>query len=69
MDPIEAVQEDPIMSRQTDTAFRKGMTARRDGAGRLENPYRDLRTDRGGVTFSRAFRKRWFEGGTCRTNC
>lgn len=50
------------MTRTLGGAEMKGREAYAKGAGRLENPYKDRRTERGHVTWSRGFRKAWFEG-------
>lgn len=42
-------------------AFRKGWLAKLEGRPNA-SPYRDHRTYRGGVTFSRSFEKAWKEG-------
>jgi ribosome modulation factor len=39
-----------------------GARARQKGVPRAKCPYKDLRTTRGAVTFSRAFRTAWFNG-------
>ena len=44
------------------TAWRKGWEARQEGLPRSRNPYLDLRTDRGSITFSRAWRNTWDDG-------
>lgn len=44
------------------SAFTKGATARLAGQPASNNPYPDYRTDRGSVTFSRAFARYWREG-------
>lgn len=44
------------------SAFEKGATARLAGQPASNNPYPDYRTDRGSVTFSRAFARYWREG-------
>ena len=43
-------------------AWAKGRKAARMGKPRTANPYVDHRNARGHVTWSRAFRKEWFEG-------
>ncbi len=43
-------------------AMEKGRQARRSGLSEYSNPYPDLRTERGSITFSRAFRRFWVEG-------
>jgi len=43
-------------------AYEKGIGAAREDVPREDNPYLDWRTDRGSVTFSRAFRRYWFRG-------
>ena len=43
-------------------AFVKGYDARFDGTRSSANPYPDRRTDRGAVTWSRAFRRAWLAG-------
>ena len=45
-----------------ETARRKGHEARRNGESREACPYRDTRNEMNQVTFSRAFRRAWFEG-------
>lgn len=51
------------MSKAMDGAERKGREAAVAGARRSDNPYGDVRADHNNsVTFSRAFRKRWFAG-------
>jgi hypothetical protein len=42
-------------------ARKKGFEARRAGKPKV-SPYGDTRTDRGSVTFSRAFHRVWIEG-------
>jgi len=42
-------------------ARKKGFEARRAGKPKV-SPYGDTRTDRGSVTFSRAFHRAWIEG-------
>ena len=44
------------------TAYRNGAQAHRDGKRERTNPYWDLRTDRGSVTFSRAWQHAWRDG-------
>lgn len=44
------------------SAFEKGATARLVGKPQSTNPYPDYRTDRGSVTFSRAFARYWQDG-------
>jgi ribosome modulation factor len=43
-------------------AYRKGREAYADGKPIERCPYPDWTTARGSVTFSRAFRRYWFEG-------
>lgn len=43
-------------------AFSLGFIASQEGKSENACPYPDLRTDRGNVTFSRAYRRRWFTG-------
>lgn len=43
-------------------AYKKGRKARAEGRPITTCPYGDLRTDRGGVTFSRAFIRAWKNG-------
>lgn len=43
-------------------AMRKGIAARAAGALRSTNPYRDKRKLDGRLTWSRAYRKAWFDG-------
>ena len=50
------------MSKQVDAAKQKGREAARAGKREWDCPYPDYRTDRGGVTFSRAFRRAWLKG-------
>lgn len=45
-----------------DTARAKGIDAAMSGKSESDCPYRDKRTYRGRVTFSRAFMKAWLEG-------
>ena len=45
-------------------AFRRGYLARVDGEPSHRNPYDDLRTSRGGITYSRAFMRAWYDGWT-----
>lgn len=45
-----------------DTAKRKGQQAFLDGIPVSACPYRDKRTDRGAVTWSRAYRSAWLAG-------
>lgn len=52
------------MSRALDGAERKGAEARRAGRPRRANPYPDLRTNKGAITWSRAFRTAWDSGWT-----
>lgn len=44
------------------SAFHKGAAARVAGKPANHNPYPDYRTDRGSVTFSRAFARYWQDG-------
>lgn len=44
------------------SVYRKGAVAAIEGKGLDAQPYGDHRTDRGGVTFSRAFQRAWAEG-------
>lgn len=46
------------------SAFEKGANARLAGKPASTNPYPDYRTDRGSVTFSRAFARYWQDGWT-----
>ena len=50
---------------QLQAAFDKGIAAAARGEPESACPYRDERTDRGGVTFSRAFRRAWLHGYRC----
>lgn len=50
------------MSKAFDAAKRKGANARRAGMDETANPYVDLRTGKGAITFARAFRRAWSEG-------
>lgn len=43
-------------------AFKKGHDAAVAGMSRDACPYKDHRTTRGAVTFSRAYRKAWLKG-------
>jgi hypothetical protein len=43
-------------------AFRKGYAAGVEGVPSHKNPYRDKRTYRGGITYSRAFMRAWYDG-------
>lgn len=44
-------------------AYRKGYQARKEGRTRLACPYKDLRRQyHNGQTYSRAWRKAWFDG-------
>jgi hypothetical protein len=55
---------DPRPKRRTafDGAYDKGQRAFADGKPRSDNPYGDQRTDRGSVTFARAFYRAWDDG-------
>ena len=48
--------------RALQAAFRKGQAARENGRSIFSVPYADLRTRRGAVTWSRAFRGAWLDG-------
>ena len=50
------------MSKQLKTAERKGRNAARAGRTEEDCPYKDRRTERGAITWSRAFRRAWFKG-------
>lgn len=50
------------MSKAMDAAVAKGRKAAQEGKPRSANPYGDDRTWNGGVTYARAFWKRWNEG-------
>ncbi len=43
-------------------AYRKGWDAAMSGQLQAACPYRDYRTSRGRITFSRVFRRAWVEG-------
>jgi hypothetical protein len=43
-------------------AWRKGQEAALAGKTQMDCPYGDVRTYRGGVTYSRSFRKWWRDG-------
>lgn len=43
-------------------ARERGQAAALAGEPRSANPYEDRRTERGGVTWSRGYRRAWFEG-------
>lgn len=45
-----------------DAAYDKGAIAAAAGDAESDCPYQDKRTDRGSVTFSRAWRKAWLKG-------
>ncbi|WP_254823099.1 hypothetical protein [Haloglomus halophilum] len=64
-------EEDPTVSHLSEDdytnpafagAYRKGALARRDGKGKAACPYDRDQYGRQGVTFARAFWKRWMEG-------
>lgn len=56
-------QGEPVKMSPFDGAFIKGYQAFQEGnAGTPYNPYEDIRTDRGQVTFARAFIRAWDEG-------
>ena len=50
------------MSKQTDAAKEKGRIAYLEGKTFKDCPYWDHRTVNGKVTFSRSYRKAWFDG-------
>lgn len=49
-------------NRAMQSVYRKGAVAAIEGKPLAACPYEDHRTDRGGVTFSRAFQRSWAEG-------
>lgn len=51
-----------MKTRAYDGARRKGVEAARMGKPESACPYADHRTDRGTITYSRAFMRAWFDG-------
>lgn len=51
-----------MRNKHFEIAWRKGYAAAHNGAKKSDCPYKDHRTKRGGVTFSRAYRNAWMEG-------
>jgi ribosome modulation factor len=50
------------MNKALETAFQRGYEDGFKGKSKSSNPYPDIRTEGGQVTFSRAFRNAWQEG-------
>lgn len=50
------------MNKNLEGAKRKGREAKKRGLSRDDCPYRDKRTVRGHITYSRAFIRAWLEG-------
>lgn len=54
--------EQPEPNKALRTAYMKGYNAAKNGESKDVCPYDDLRTDRGTITFSRAFIQAWKDG-------
>ena len=52
----------PINNKALVIAYQKGWRASAEGKPKTSNPYPDLKTRQGRVTFSRAFRNYWERG-------
>jgi len=51
-----------ITNKSFQTAYKKGKIASAFGRPESSNPYPDKKNNKGGVTFSRAFRNYWLKG-------